>query len=373
MDDLQQRQAFEQLVIEVTACRKCPRMNKSERVFGYSCGGLNASVMFIGEAPGRLGADDTLIPFHGDQAGHNFEGLLLQVGINRYESFVTNAVLCNPKDEKGNNATPTIDEVRNCSVFLRRQLDLVRPGVVATLGAVALKATEIIEAHGLSIADHVRKEKKWYGRTLIPLYHPGQRALVHRSFSNQLSDYQAVAEAVSGRRRRKMRSGGKYSPKVAAIVELILSQKPRMSYFALHKLFYLIEVAARKEIGKRLTNSYIVRQKDGPYCVDLHLAKLKTMMPTLYVDVRHSKVSLTAQPARDLFNTQSHDRSLLDKLEERIVISIVRRYGGCSDAELKRRSYLTSEMRDILRAEKRGLRNMFNVPLLLPTPEELTL
>jgi uracil-DNA glycosylase family 4 len=362
------RKEFEQLILEVTACRKCHRMNSSERVFGHSCGGLNASVMFVGEAPGRLGADNTLIPFHGDQAGHNFESFLLQVGINRYESFVTNAVLCNPRDDKGNNSTPTPEEVRNCSGFFRRQLDLVAPKVVATLGSTALRAAALIEPHGLAIARSVRSPRAWYGRTLIPLYHPGQRAMVHRSFSNQLSDYQLVSEALRIRRRSNKRAG-KYSAKVAAIVELILSQKPRMSYFALHKLFYLIEVAARKELGARLTNSYIVRQKDGPYCVDLHVAKLKAMVPPLKVEVRHNKLTLQMARAADLFSVSSPNNEL-DESERKLVTSIVDRYGDLSDVELKRRSYLTREMRDILRAEKRGRTNMFNVPLLPLTPEE---
>jgi uracil-DNA glycosylase family 4 len=207
LTESEKTKAFEQLIIEATACRKCARMNKSERIFGYSCGGLNASVMFIGEAPGRLGADNTLIPFHGDQAGHNFESFVLQVGLNRYESFVTNAVLCNPKDENGNNATPSVEEVRNCSEFLKRQLDLVQPKVVATLGAIALKATALVEPHLLSLSKHVRTPKSWYRRTLIPLYHPGQRALIHRSFSNQLADYQAVAETVRNRRPTSRKVG----------------------------------------------------------------------------------------------------------------------------------------------------------------------
>jgi len=345
-------------------------MNSSERIFGHSCGGLNASVMFIGEAPGRLGADNTLIPFHGDQSGHNFESFLLQVGINRYESFVTNAVLCNPKDEKGNNATPTLDEVRNCSPFLHRQLDLVKPKVVVTLGAIALRAAANVEPHGLTIAKHVRTLRTWYGAKLIPLYHPGQRAMMHRSFSNQLSDYQSVSEAIRNRSPKKTRLG-RYSPKVAAIVELILAQKPRISYFGLHKLYYLIELEARKRIGMRLTNSYIVRQKDGPYCVDLHLAKLKLMIPKLNVEARSNKIALRVTEASDLFLELQPKQAMLNEAEKDVVVAVVARYGTLTDAELKRRSYLTREMRNILRSEKQARTNMFNVPLLLPTREEL--
>jgi uracil-DNA glycosylase family 4 len=364
-------QAFAQLTMEVTACRKCPRMGMSERIFGHSCGGLSGVVMFIGEAPGRLGADNTLIPFHGDQSGHNFESFLLQVGINRYESFVTNAVLCNPKDTRGNNSTPTFEEVRNCSGFLQRQIDLVKPKVIATLGNTALKATALIETHNIKLSKHVRIAREWYGRTLIPLYHPGQRAMVHRSFSNQLSDYQMVAEAVRRRNQSKSRPG-KFSPKVAAIVALVLSQKSRMTYFALHKLFYLIEVTARKRLGSRLTSSYIVRQKDGPYCVDLHLSKLRGMIPGLQVEIRDSK-PIVMLAEKDMFHGEHSKTHRLSLTEEELVSSVLARYAHFSDAELKRRSYLTSEMRGILRLERRSRTNMFNVPVLLPTPEELSL
>ena len=68
---------FRQLTADVKACTKCARMLNSERVFGPSCGTPEAKIMFIGEAPGRLGAESSSIPFHGDQAGHNFETLLV--------------------------------------------------------------------------------------------------------------------------------------------------------------------------------------------------------------------------------------------------------------------------------------------------------
>ena len=99
-------QAFEELCAAVQRCRKCQRMEGSKRVLNRAAGALNATIMFIGEAPGRLGADASEIPFHGDKAGHNFEELLEGASLSRADIFVTNAVLCNPKDENGNNAPP---------------------------------------------------------------------------------------------------------------------------------------------------------------------------------------------------------------------------------------------------------------------------
>lgn len=106
------------------------------------------------------------------------------MGISRYDCFITNAVLCNPKDEKGNNATPSRQEVANCSGFLKAQIDLIRPKIVVTLGNQALQALKLIEPHDCELAKDVRKARSWYGRILLPFYHPGQRAMLHRSFLN---------------------------------------------------------------------------------------------------------------------------------------------------------------------------------------------
>lgn len=165
--------SFHDLVGEVSACVKCARMRDSARMLGYSAGNLRADLMFVGEAPGRLGADQTHIPFHGDTSGQNFEDLIQFVGISREDIYVTNSVLCNPKDDRGNNATPVPAEIANCSGFLRRQIQLVDPKIVVTLGATALRALAAVEPHELSLKENVRTANSWFGRTLIPLYHPG--------------------------------------------------------------------------------------------------------------------------------------------------------------------------------------------------------
>ena len=113
---------------------------------------LDSPIFIIGEAPGRLGADVSAIPFHGDKSGDNFERLLEQVGLSRHDCFITNAALCNPKGDNGNNATPTRAELQNCSGFLKRQIDLVDPPIVATLGAQALAALRSIEDHDIDLA-----------------------------------------------------------------------------------------------------------------------------------------------------------------------------------------------------------------------------
>ncbi|MGH2637713.1 MAG: uracil-DNA glycosylase, partial [Rhabdochlamydiaceae bacterium] len=171
---------FEILISEALSCTKCARMCDSQKVISYANGSVASPVMFIGEAPGRLGADDTGIPFHGDRAGENFEDFLKFAGIERREIYITNAILCNPKDASGNNGTPSEQEVLNCSGYLKRQIDLLDPKIIVTLGATALGALRNVEGHRLSLSTNVRTAITWYDRTLIPLYHPGQRALLHR-------------------------------------------------------------------------------------------------------------------------------------------------------------------------------------------------
>lgn len=253
---LDRQRSFDDLIRDVQACNKCPRMCDSARVLNRGAGPLTAPIMFVGEAPGRLGADASEIPFHGDKSGHNFESLLATAGLDRYRTFVTNAALCNPRDEHGNNATPSPSELKNCSEHLKRQIDLVNPEVIVTLGAKALEAMNNIDPHGLKLASSVRKAVWWYGRQLVPLYHPGQRAMIHRSFATQLSDYYFVAELLRRRRGRPMTQKNLMKFETRHVVSQIFALLPRLSYFALHKMFYLIEYHSVKERGERFTGAY---------------------------------------------------------------------------------------------------------------------
>ena len=350
---------FDALVCRVRDCTACKRMKDSQRVLGPSAGSLRAPIMFIGEAPGRLGADSSGIPFHGDKAGHNFEQLLRQVGISRYAAFVTNAVLCNPRDEAGNNSTPSSQEVENCSAHLREQIDLVSPRIVVSLGATALRATSLIEQHQFSLQKHVRTAQRWYGRILIPAYHPGQRAMVHRSFANQLSDYQFIAETLNRLDKNKRKMSTSLRADTYEIVDFITRTIPAMSYFKLHKIFYLAEYAAAKELGERLTTAYIVRQKDGPYCTDLHIAKLKKAFPDLQIQTRTNGLFLS-RSRMGLFDSLG---GTLHKQAIEILDGVIKKYASYDDAQLKTAVYLTVPMRRILRAEKSLRKNFFNVPI----------
>jgi uracil-DNA glycosylase family 4 len=348
-------------------------MANSARVFGPGCGPITASAMFVGEAPGRLGADTSQLPFHGDKAGHNFESLLEHVELSRYDVFVTNAVLCNPKTKDGNNATPSPLEISNCAGFLKEQIELIKPNVVVTLGAVALSALNCIQSHSISLRAGVRRVHQWAGRQLIPAYHPGQRAMVHRSFANQLADYQFIAEHLRSRvkkRRSTSKSTGLRAQKIAAVARVLLDDKRELSYFALHKLFFLAEVKHLEQTGKRLTGAYIIRQKDGPYCVELNAKRLPLLLSEFRVVSSSTGPVIARVDQRALF-VENQRSNVLSVQEESIVRECVRRYGMCTPSRLKTAAYMARPMRDILRKERLTGMNLFNSPILPAASREL--
>lgn len=357
---------FANLCNTVLACVKCQRMSTSQRVLNRSAGALNAEIMFIGEAPGRLGADDTGIPFHGDRAGHNFEELLKFANISREQIFVTNSILCNPKDEKGNNSTPTKDEISNCADHLREQISIVNPKIVVTLGATALYATSLIEHHSFTLKNSVRTFQNWFNRGIIPLYHPGQRAMLHRNFINQRSDYQFVSEILHriGKKKILKRKVSFISNDIVPILDLITTLKESLSYFALHKIFYLIELEYFKRYHHRLTNAYIVRQKDGPYCTDLHYTKIKKSVPSIRLKNENNILVLHRHlEEKNLFSDNLNNQDTLTEDVKNVIEYVINKYGSKDNSTLKTQVYLTKPMRKILEQEKTSLLNLYNTPI----------
>ena len=352
--------AFDKLCSKVAACVICPRMTTSQRVLNRSSGSTNAEIMFIGEAPGRLGADNSGIPFHGDKSGHNFEELLEFAKLARSHIFVTNAVLCNPKDEIGNNSTPTKLEVYNCSNHLAEQIKIINPKIVVTLGSVALESTRHVSSHNLTLKGNVRTATNWYDRILIPLYHPGQRAMLHRSFANQRSDYQFVSEKLRRLTKKQIQKNPKtlkVNPTIFPIIKEMFYNQNSIEYFKLHKLFYLIEYKYFKEFHQRLTSAYIVRQKDGPYCTDLHFQKIKKALPNISISQRSGKLTLSYSST--LFDNDQHINSEAGGIIKKVIAD----YGNLSNEQIKTKVYLTEPMKAFLKLEKEGKLNLYNVPI----------
>lgn len=165
---------FAELAKKASACRLCPRMADQPAVLSAANGPVDAKVFFVAEAPGRFGAGRTGIPFSGDRSGDNFETLLAHIGLKRSDVFITNAVLCNPLAD-GNNSRPTPAEIRNCSHYLKAALDLVRPELVVTLGAVGLDAVNKLTGAKFRLQDTVAQPQALENFVHLPCYHPSPR------------------------------------------------------------------------------------------------------------------------------------------------------------------------------------------------------
>jgi uracil-DNA glycosylase family 4 len=188
---------FADLVEEAASCTRCPAMCGRSAVLSNLNGSPSARIMFIGEAPGRKGADRTRTPFSGDQSGANLDRFLQSIELRREQIFITSAALCNPRTESGANRKPTQKELSNCSDFLRRTIALIDPKVIVTLGSVALEALKRIQYHELNLKDSAAQIHSWQDRTLVPIYHPSPQVLAsHRREAQQLLDYQVVAQAI---------------------------------------------------------------------------------------------------------------------------------------------------------------------------------
>ena len=191
--DTSRQDLFRNLCAAARSCRVCPNLADKTAVLSDLNGSINPKVLFIAEAPGRQGADRTRRPFYGDKSGENFQRLLDSIDLTREEIFITNAVMCSPRTATDANRKPTKAEINNCSSLLRRQIDLIQPRVIATLGSVALEALKAIEYHEFKLKTDAARILDWYGVKLVPLYHPSPQVIAsHRRMDQQLEDFRAL-------------------------------------------------------------------------------------------------------------------------------------------------------------------------------------
>jgi hypothetical protein len=244
---------------------------------------------------------------------------------------------------------------------LKRQIELVNPKIVATLGITALRAAALIHPHQLSLSRDVRSVRPWFGRLLIPLYHPGQRAMIHRSFANQRSDYQFLAEEWRRLGYKRKASYGSTRTEILAIAQYLIGTRGSVSYFELHKLAYLTEYLHVRRSGRRLTGAYFIRQKDGPYCTDLEIERLRRADGAIRVFRDEGRLCLRMgkDETPQLFNAAPE----IPKDAKEAADEALERYGNKSDSELKTAVYLTAPMRFLLRREQSAHLNLYNAPI----------
>jgi uracil-DNA glycosylase len=160
---LTELEAFGRLVAGCTRCRLA--QSRTQVVFGD--GNPNADLVFVGEAPG-FHEDKQGYPFVG-QAGKLLEKLLAGIGLERGDVWICNVLKCRPPG----NRDPQPDEIQACEGHLFRQIELIRPRVVATLGNFATKLLSGKPA-GITRVHGTEQEVTLGGKRVLlyPLYHP---------------------------------------------------------------------------------------------------------------------------------------------------------------------------------------------------------
>ena len=358
---------FRDLCEAVKRCSLCDRLHNRTKVLSEANGSLWAKVFFVAEAPGRLGADRTGVPLFGDKTGDNFETLLKNIGWKREDIFITNALLCNPRKEKGTNGTPTSEEIANCTPYLEMTIELVKPEVIVTLGSTALDALTNIIPHNFSLKKHVGQILPWSDKVLVPLYHPGPRARVHRSYPKQTSDFIALSKFVhpkKGITRRELArafgSRGRFSFSAASefqkLVCAIVRSSGKMTYFKLTKLLYLIDLTALTRIGRTLSDEIYLRQEAGPWPPALRNAIPPLEGREVILSSRGQVPSIKPGPSPRI--GIEFDDEALD-----IIGEVLDRFGPMNNTGIKIAVYRTPPMRYILKQEKLG-RDMRKVPVL---------
>jgi uracil-DNA glycosylase family 4 len=150
----------------VAGCTRC-RLAQGRTQVVFGSGNPHAELMFVGEAPG-FHEDKQGAPFVG-QAGKLLERLLEQIGLHREDVYIANVLKCRPPG----NRDPQPDEIESCEPHLFRQIELIEPRVIATLGNFA---TKLLSGRPLGITRVHGQEQRLTiaGRSVLlyPLYHP---------------------------------------------------------------------------------------------------------------------------------------------------------------------------------------------------------
>jgi uracil-DNA glycosylase len=182
---IQQLASFEQAVSACTRCRLAE--GRTQVVFG--AGNPDAELMFVGEAPG-FHEDQQGFPFVG-QAGKLLEKLLAGIGLERADVYIANVLKCRPPG----NRDPQPDEIEACEPHLFRQIELIQPQLVATLGNFA---TKLLTGKPLGIT-RVHGQEQWTTLggnrvQLYPLYHPAAALYTPRMLQVLEEDFARIPQ-----------------------------------------------------------------------------------------------------------------------------------------------------------------------------------
>jgi uracil-DNA glycosylase len=174
---------------QARTCTRCPQLASTRTTVVFGSGNADADLMFVGEAPGA-NEDKQGLPFVG-QAGKLLDKLLGEIGMERGDVWVCNVLKCRPPG----NRDPQPVEIENCQDYLLRQVELIEPRVVCTLGNFSTKLlrgdpTGITRLHG-------QPEVRVIGTRavrLYPIYHPAAALYTPRMLETLREDFARLPE-----------------------------------------------------------------------------------------------------------------------------------------------------------------------------------
>ena len=165
-------------------CQRCA-LGPTRNQFVFGSGHDGSSLMFVGEGPGadedRLG-----LPFVG-KAGKLLDRMIDVIGLDREDVYVTNVVKCRPP----NNRNPTSDEIAHCMGILERQIELVNPKLIVTLGNVP---TQALLPGSPGITKSRGSLKKYRDWNILPTFHPSYLLRNPNAMTEAWQDFQKISE-----------------------------------------------------------------------------------------------------------------------------------------------------------------------------------
>lgn len=187
----ERRELLKAVYDEAKGCVRCP-LHQTRTTVVFGAGNADADLMFIGEAPGA--SEDRMgLPFVG-QAGKLLDRLLGEIGFERGDVFILNVLKCRPPG----NRDPQPREIETCQPYLWRQVELIEPTVICTLGNFSTKllrgdSTGISRLHG---HDEVRVIGPRAVR-LYPLYHPAAALYTPSMLETLRADFERLPQLLA--------------------------------------------------------------------------------------------------------------------------------------------------------------------------------
>jgi DNA polymerase len=186
------REALKQVFEEARGCVRCPQLVAARSQVVFGAGNASADLLFVGEAPGA-NEDREGRPLVG-QAGKLLDELLGEVGLTRGDVFITTVVKCRPPG----NREPHPAEIEHCSDYLARQVDLIEPKVVCSLGNFATKLVRADPARITRVRG--QEEVRLIGRRavrLYPVYHPAAALYTPRMLEVLRADFARIPQLLA--------------------------------------------------------------------------------------------------------------------------------------------------------------------------------